>query len=390
MRLMGRLLAPEDRGICVLDVTDGIVHAIASAAADAACDAGGPDAIIIPGLVDIQLNGAFGVDFSDPASDLAAAALRLPSTGVTAFVPTVITAPPDRMAASITNLAAATTVDGAARALGIHVEGPFLAPERVGAHDPDWLRPPSIDEALGWLAAGPVRIVTLAPELPGATQLIKALRSRGILVALGHSDASWAEAEAAIRAGATLGTHLFNAMRPFHHRDPGIVGRLLAPGICVSLIADGVHVAPDTIRLVAAAKADDELMLITDGLAALGESPGAYTLAGDAVISDGTVAHRADGTLAGSVLPMAPALGLLVSAGLDATVAVRAASTTPATLLGREETNGTVAEGRVADLVVLDADWQPRLTLVGGRISHGASALPTPPHDASIPGSVPA
>jgi N-acetylglucosamine-6-phosphate deacetylase len=368
--LVGRLLAPEDAGIRLVTITDGRITAIADPA-DAPPDAlGGPESWILPGLVDIQLNGAFGIDFSDPAADLAAAARLLAATGVTAFVPTVVSAPPEAYDGILRNLAKPVPAGGA-RVLGTHIEGPYLAPARRGTHDPAAIRPPDNSELRAWLDAGDVAILTLAPELAGAAALVEEAVARGVIAAIGHSDASWAEADAAIAAGARLGTHLFNAMRPLHHRDPGIAGRLLSEGVAASVIVDGVHVAPEMIRLIASIKAPDELVFITDGLAALGEPPGPSRLGSRDVISDGTVARLADGTLSGSVLPMAPALGRLVAAGLEPSIAARAASTTPARLLGREGELGRVEVNRVADLVLLDAGWVPQLTLVQGHVSFG-------------------
>jgi N-acetylglucosamine-6-phosphate deacetylase len=369
LTLVGRVLAPEDRGVRLLTVEYGRVLALGDAR-DAPADAlGGPDAWIVPGLIDMQLNGAFGVDFTDPAADLAHAAAALPSTGVTAFLPTLVSSAAAVYPRFLANLTS-PMAEGGARILGAHLEGPFLAPSRRGTHDPVALRPPDLDELRAWLDAGDVRIVTLAPELPGAMPLIDELASRGVIAALGHSDASWDEADAAIRAGASMGTHLFNGMRPFDHRDPGIVGRLLAPGVVVSLIIDGVHVAPEAVGLVASIKPPDELVFVTDGLAALGQPPGESRLGGQSVVSDGSAARLPDGTLSGSVVPMAAALGRLVAAGLDPSIAVRAASTTPAALIGVAEDHGRIEAGRVADLVLLDREWKPQLTLVGGRVGH--------------------
>lgn len=375
--LVGRLLAPEDLGPRVVAVDDGRIVDIQPADAAPAGALGGTDCWILPGLVDLQLNGAFGVDFSDPDADLAAAAAALPATGVTAFAPTIVSSPAELYGPCLRRHAEPVP-DGAARILGTHIEGPFLAPGRLGAHDPAVARDPDLLELRTWLEAGLVRIVTMAPELPGAVDLIGELSARGVVAAIGHSDASWAQAEAAIVAGARLGTHLFNAMPPLHHREPGITGRLLAPGVAVSVIVDGVHLAPETVRMVAAAKDPDELVFITDGLAALGQPPGTFRLGGRDVISDGTAARLVDGTLSGSVLPMAPALGRLVAAGLDPSVAARAASTTPARLMGAESELGRVAAGRVADLVLLDADWSPVITLVQGRVGHTTIGVEQP------------
>lgn len=363
--LVGRLLAPEDQGVRLVVVEDGRVTRIAAPDEAPAHAIGGHDQWIVPGLVDIQLNGAFGVDFSDPAADVGRAATALPATGVTAFLPTIVSLAPDRYAAAIANLSQPVP-DGAARPLGIHLEGPYLSPQRHGAHDPSALRPPDVEEAASWLELGPVRIVTLAPELAGAVALIERLTAHGVIVAIGHTDATWKQADDAIRAGARLGTHLFNAMRPFHHRDPGVAGRLLAPGVTVTVVCDGVHVAQQVVGIVAELKAPDELIFVTDGLAALGQRAGTYRLGSQEVISDGVVARLADGTISGSVTPMAPALGRLVAGGLDPEVAVRAASTSPARLLGMADELGRIEVGRTADLLLLDASWNPVRTFVEG------------------------
>lgn len=365
--LVGRLLTPEDRGVCAVTVDGGRVIGVTGAADAAGGGLGGPGAWIVPGLVDLQLNGAFGVDFGDPTADVAAAAERLPSTGVTAFLPTLVSSAPEAYEPCLRNLAQRMPA-GAGRVVGVHLEGPFLAPSRSGAHDPRLLRPPDAGEALRWLDRGEIRMVTLAPELPGALALVRELAERGVIVALGHSDATWAEADASIAAGAGLGTHVFNAMRPFHHRDPGVAGRLLAPGVAASIVVDGFHVADEVVRLVTELKAPDEIVFVTDGVAALGEPPGTHRLGGRDVTSDGRSARLADGTLAGSVAPLAPSIGRLVGRGLDPATAVRAASTNPARLLGLEDELGRIEVGRVADLVLLDAEWNPIVTLVAGSV----------------------
>lgn len=375
--LVGRVLAPEDLGLRMVTVGDeGRIVRIEEATAAPRGTLGGADAWIVPGLVDLQLNGGFGVDFSDPEADLSHVAAMLPSTGVTAFMPTIVSGRPSSYPACLANLASPVRPD-AAQVLGVHLEGPFLSPGQPGTHDPSALRPPDLAELRAWLDAGGVRMVTLAPELFGADELVAELARRGVVVAMGHSDATWDEADAAVRAGVRLGTHIFNAMRPFHHREPGIIGRLLAPGVAVSVIVDGVHVAPQTLRLLASIKAmhEHELIFVTDGLAALGRPPANYRLGTRDVISDGIVARLEDGTLSGSVVPMAVALGRLVAAGLDPVVAVRAASTTPAALIGLDGMLGRLEVGRVADLVLLDASWSPELTLVQGRVGHARSAL---------------
>lgn len=365
--LYGRTYAPDALGTCLVTVDEGRVTAIEPRDGCPAGALGSDDSIVAPGFIDLQLNGAFGHDFSDPSADLAVVASALPGTGVTAFLPTIISLWPQRYATCLRNLAQPVPLD-AARVLGVHLEGPFLDPDHAGTHDPTALRAPDVDEAMAWLAHGDVRLVTLAPEQPGALDCVRALADRGVLVAAGHSGATWQDAERAMDAGLRMGTHLFNAMRPLHHRDPGLAGWLLAAPVPTSMICDGIHVALETVRWVAAAKGPDLLVIVTDGLAALGMPPGRYRLAGQAIVSDGTVAHRADGTLAGSALPMDRVLGGLVASGFDPSLAVRAASTNPARLLGQGAAFGTIAVGRPAHLVLLDASWRVAATVIDGRL----------------------
>lgn len=369
--LLGRVLAPDDLGFRLVVVQDGRVVSIGDPAATPSSAVGGADWWITPGFVDLQLNGAFGVDFTDAESDLGAAARALPATGVTAFLPTLVSSPPEAYARWLERLSAPMP-EWAARSMGCHLEGPYISRARAGTHDPAALRAPNADELASWLATGQIRLVTLAPELPGAAALIAQVVAAGAVAAIGHSDATWAESDAAVRAGARLGTHLFNAMRPIDHREPGIAGRLMAPGVAASVVCDGVHVSPEMVGLLASIKAPDQLVFVTDGVAALGEPPGRYQLGPQELISDGIVARRSDGTLAGSAVPMATALGRLVDAGIEPAVAVRCASTAPARLLGLQDELGAISEGRLADLVLLDPSWRPQLTLVQGHIGHPA------------------
>jgi N-acetylglucosamine-6-phosphate deacetylase len=381
IRLAGQLFDPDDRGASLVTVEDGVVRSIDAApggdlrAADLPEGTlGGPSFRILPGLVDIQVNGAFGHDFADPASDIPLVCRRLPELGITAFSPTIITSPPEAYGPALANLRRPHR-PGEARVLGAHIEGPFLSPRRPGTHDPARLRLPSIAEASGWLEAGEVRWLTLAPELPGALELIRFLADRGVRASMGHTDATWAEAEEGVRAGASLVTHLFNAMRPFRHRDPGIAGFALDSGLPVGLIADGEHVAFETIRLVARIKAPDELYLVTDGLAGLGMPPGPFLVAGQACVSDGVVGRLPDGTLSGSLLPLPRAIGNLVDrVGLKPALAVRMATLNPARALGLDGGIGRVGAGGPADLVLVDADWRIAATIAGGELAYRAEA----------------
>jgi len=221
-----------------------------------------------------------------------------------------------------------------------------------------------------------VLLVTLAPELSGALELIRHLVSRGVSVSMGHTDATWEQAEAGAAAGASLGTHLFNAMRRFDYRDPGVAGFLLASELAVSVIGDGQHVDLAMLELVSRLKSPEGLILVTDALAGLGMVPGRFELAGTQVDSDGIVGRRSDGVISGSLLPLDAAVGNLVRAGLSPENALRAATVNPARLLGLENEFGSIDVGRLADLVVFDADWRARSTLVGGRVASHANPRP--------------
>lgn len=364
VRLFGQLFTPRSQGLGVVEIVDGRVGAVTPAARLPRNAVGGPELRILPGLIDIQVNGAFGHDFSDPAADVAAVSRELPRFGVTAYLPTIISSPPATYGRCLANIATARGGPGA-EVLGAHVEGPYLSPARAGTHDPAKLRAPSLAEAEHWLASGMVRILTLAPELPGALELIARLSAARVVAAIGHSDATWAEARAGVEAGASLGTHLFNAMRPIHHREPGIAGFLITADVPISVIGDGVHLALETIRLVAGAKAARDLILITDALAGLGEPVGRVVLAGQELVSDGIVARQPNGTLSGSLLPLNHALGNLVAAGVSPEAAVRAVTVNPARVLGSRSL-GRIRVGGPATLTVVDDDWSVHATFVAG------------------------
>ena len=373
IRLFGELFDPEACGLSVVTIDGGVVTAIEAvkSAEPVAPDVlGGPRSRIVPGLIDAQINGAFGQDFADPDADLAVVCRGLPRFGVTAFVPTIVSSAPGVYGPALANLRR-EPVAGEARVLGVHLEGPFISPELAGTHDPEQLRPPSIEEATAWLEADNVRYVTLAPELPGALELIEFFVGRGVRVALGHSGADWAAAEAAARVGATLVTHVFNAMGPLRHRDPGLVGYALASHVTAGFIADGNHLAFDTIRLLARVKAPDELMLVTDALAGLGMPPGRYPLGDREYVSDGTAGRLDDGTLSGSLLPLNLALRNLVDAvGLEAATAIRLATLNSARVLGVDPGAGRIAVGGAADLAVLDERWDVEVTIAGGAVAY--------------------
>jgi N-acetylglucosamine-6-phosphate deacetylase len=370
IKLFGHLLAPEDRGQCLVTVDNGVVVAIDRAAEPVEGSLGGKTSRILPGLLDIQVNGAFGDDFADPSADLDRICKGMLSFGVTGFVPTVVTSPADAYGPVLAHLHRSHR-PGEARVLGVHIEGPFISPLYRGTHREQQIRLPNIGEAARWVDEGDILYVTLAPELPGALELISFLVKRGVRVSMGHTNATWDDARAAVDSGAGLATHLFNAMRPFKHRDPGVAGFVLATHTPAGFIADGNHIAFETIQMIARIKAPDELYLVTDALAGLGMPPGRYMLAGLEYISDGTCGRLPDGTLSGSLLPLNKAIRNLVDkAGLDASTAVRLATANAARAIGKEETMGRVEKGRVADLVLVDETWEVQSTIVAGELAY--------------------
>ena len=325
---------------------------------------------IVPGFVDLQVNGGFGVDVTSQPSRLPDLARALPRTGVTAFLPTVITSPIGKYPQILPALTRASVEAEGAQPLGVHLEGPYLSPQRPGAHNPALLRHPNLSEVESLVGLADVRLFTLAPELPGAEECIRWLRAQGVVVSAGHSAASYEEAQAGIAAGIGYGTHLFNAMSPFDHRQPGLVGALLDAPIPIGLIVDGVHLHPATIRLVWRVKGAEGLTLITDAVAAMGMPGGEHLLGDRRVIVEGGAAHLAgDDVLAGSVLTMDQAVrNLIAFTGCSLAEAAAAAARTPARLLGLEGRKGTLAPGCDADIVVLDEKLRVTLTVARGRI----------------------
>ena len=330
-----------------VDVADGRIAAVGLR--------GGGRGVAIPGLVDLQVNGVDGVDFADADADAyARAGEALVASGVTAFQPTLITAPEDELTAA---LRAIPDDPLGPRVIGAHLEGPFLSPRRLGAHPASARRDP--DRALleRLLAAGRVTQVTLAPELAGALELVDLLRDRGVVVSCGHSDATAAEANRAFDRGVATVTHVFNAMRPFHHRDPGLAGAALArDDVTVQLIVDGQHLADETVRLVWRAAAG-RVALVSD---AVGGRLGGLELE----VRDG-VPYRPDGALAGSMRPLIDGLRRLCALGVPLEAAVGSVTAVPARIARRPDL-GTLRPGSSADVVVLDDTLAIERVLMAG------------------------
>lgn len=386
----GRMTGPV-----TVAIDDGVIRAVrfADPLESAPADIVLADGVLTAGLVDIQINGAFGVDFScadDAGWDRVAAAL--PSTGVTAFQPTYITAPLGTLVSGLHTVvearlrqqAGARDLGVFARILGLHLEGPFLSPVRHGVHEKRFLAEPT-PEAIERLLGAPgheiLTMVTLAPELPGALDAIRRLTCAGVRVSVGHTDATADQITAAAEMGATLVTHIFNAQRGLAHREPGVPGATMADQrFYCGLIADLHHVAPEVCSLVWKG-ARGRVVLVTDAIAAAGMPPGAYELSGIPVVlgADG-VPRNADGTIAGSALTLDQAVRNMISLGLPAAQVVEAASRIPADALGRADL-GRIAVGARADLVWWSEDFHPRRTWVDGREAKApatAASLPAP------------
>ncbi len=336
----------------------------------------------MPGLIDLQVNGFFGVDLAEvDAAGWARVARRLPETGTTAFLPTLVTAPIAELAGALRSAAAVVADPPAgARVLGVHMEGPFLAASRAGAHRREWIVPPSPEAVADLLAAGTgvLRVVTLAPEVAGGLAAVTALVAAGVVVSVGHSDATAGQVAAAADAGARMVTHLFNAQRPLHHREPGVVGQALAdPRLTCGLIADPSHVAA-AVCVIAFAAAPGRICLVTDASAAAGMPPGRYRLGRQPVeVRPGAnePPRLADGTLAGSVLRMDRAVANMVAAGVGLAEAVTAATRIPADLIGRRDL-GRLTPGAAADLAWLGDDLRARAAWVAGERVYTADSAP--------------
>jgi N-acetylglucosamine-6-phosphate deacetylase len=328
--------------------------------------------IVAAGYVDLQVNGAAGVDISSEPERMWEVAAALPRFGITAFLPTVVTAPPATRARALAALASGPPPGWVgARPLGLHFEGPMIAPARAGAHSDEHIVPPGPGVIEGWSRDAGVAMVTLAPELPGARHVIRELARRGVVVAAGHTDATAACARDAVDAGVRFVTHLFNAMAPIHHRDPGLAGAVLAGlPVAASMIVDGRHLDPDIVRIAWRALGDRRRLLVSDACAGLGAPPGRYRLGGVAITSDGAVARTDGDGLGGTVCGLDECVRNTVAiTGCAPGEAVAAATAAPAALLGAG-TLGSLRPRAAADLVLLDEDLQVVATVAAGVVAH--------------------
>lgn len=336
-----------------------------------------PGMVVAPGFIDIHLHGGAGHDvMANDDAALPHIERQLAGHGVTAYLPTTVTASLDRTLRALERLGEA--VLGKARSdraipLGIHLEGPFISHTKRGVHPPEHLAEPS-PEALErlWLASqGTIRMLTIAPELPGALETIRYARTLGVYCSLGHSNATYEETLAGITAGGGHATHTFNAMRALDHRDPGILGAVLTrDDVTADIIVDGIHVHPSVVRLFLRAKGSERAILITDAISATGMPDGTYHLgAFEVQVKDNRCEYQ--GRLAGSVLTLDRAVrNAMKFAGLRLEEALRLATLNPAGLLGSENQRGRIAPGCRADLVVLTSEGQVVSTIIAGETAH--------------------
>ena len=333
---------------------------------------------VAPGFVDLHIHGAGGRDVMEGKRDaLETIAATVAAHGTTSFVATTVTASErdtrdsvGGIAHFILHMSQYPARELAAEIVGIHFEGPFISPARRGVHPAKWIARPSPELLAGFLdeARGTAQILTLAPELPGALELIAVARRAGLVVSLGHTDATYEQAQAGIEAGATHAAHVYNAMRPFSHRDTGVLGAVLtSPKVSAELIADGVHVDDAAMRILIELKTAERVILVSDGMSATGMPVGKYQLGLFEVKVSGGVARNAEGKLAGSTLTLDRALRNIVALGVPLSSALRMLTANPARQIGLAGRKGVLAPGADADMVFLNDKLE-----VSGVMTRGA------------------
>jgi N-acetylglucosamine-6-phosphate deacetylase len=369
MTQFGGIIAPGDgrafSGRITFDQRISSVEAAASA----------PDDYILPGFIDLQVNGSHGIDvMTANGAELLALARHLAEEGTTAFLPTAITAPLERIehahsaiAEAIKAQAAASDESSAAAILGMHLEGPFISPRRLGAH-PKLTLEPQGEPLERVLAIEHLRIATLAPEIAGAIEAIGRIRARGVVVSIGHTDATFAETQEAIAAGARMFTHLCNAMRPLHHRDPGVIAAaMLASDAFAAVIPDGVHVDPAMLKLVYRVRGASGMILTTDKVALAGLQTGEHLVGrARATVHEG-VPRLQDGTIAGSVISMLDGVRTMIDrVGVSVGDVAMMSAANPASLM-RLGDRGVLKIGARADLLILSREFKLKAVFIGGR-----------------------
>ena len=332
------------------------------------------DKFVVPGYIDIHIHGGGGSDVMDGEYEaIKQVATTHSRFGTTAFLPTTMTMSKDKIIRSLRSICEAVKKGTAgAEILGIHLEGPYINPEKKGAQKEEDIKKISLEEFLEFNQASGnlIRLVTIAPEMPGAIDFIRWLHQQGIIVSVGHSNATYKQVQEGIQAGLSQVTHIFNAMRGLHHREPGVVGAALSsPKLIVEMIADGIHLHPIVLKMLTQIKESEKLVLITDAMRATGFKEGTYDLGGQEVIVTKGQARLKDGTLAGSVLTMDKAVkNMVTKVGIPLSKAIQMASFNPAKCLGVEDRKGSLEPGKDADIVVLNKNLETELTMVAGKV----------------------
>lgn len=327
---------------------------------------------LIPGLIDLHVHGANGHDVMDGTPEAQLALSRaLACEGVTGYLATTMTASVEKIESVLKSVATAQPIVDGAAILGVHLEGPFIAKEKLGAQGAD-TQLPDIEKFRHWqyLAENSIRLVTLAPELPGSAEFIAAISKMGVIAAIGHTAATYEQTQAAIAAGSTYATHLFNAMSGLQQRAPGAVGAvLLANKVTAEIIVDGIHLHPAIVELVLHCKGKDKIVLITDAMRAKCLSDGKYELGGNEVFVQQGKATLGDGTLAGSTLRLTEAIKNMVQfSKCSLAEAIAMATYNPAHVLGLTEAKGSIAAGKDADLVVIDSQFNVKMAMRAGLV----------------------
>jgi len=334
----------------------------------------GKDKYIVPGYIDIHIHGGGGSDVMDGDYEaINQIAIAHSHFGTTSFLPTTMTMSKDKIIRSLRSICEAVKKGTAgAEILGIHMEGPYINPEKKGAQKEDEIKKISLKEFLEFNQASSnlIRLVTIAPEMPRAIGLIKYLCKQGIIASVGHTNATYVQTQAGIQAGLSHVTHTFNAMRGLHHREPGVVGAALtSPELTVEVIADGIHIHPIVLKILTKIKEDEKVVLITDAMRAAGLKEGTYDLGGQEVIVAKGQARLKDGTLAGSVLTMDKAVKNMVNKiGIQLPKAIQMASFNPARSMGVENRKGSLEPGKDADIVILNKKLEVELTMVASKV----------------------
>lgn len=332
------------------------------------------DKFVVPGYIDIHVHGGGGSDVMDGNYEAVnQIAITHSHFGTTAFLPTTMTMDKNKIIGALRSIHEAKLKGTkGAEILGVNLEGPYINPEKKGAQREIDIREPSIKEFAEFnkTSGNLIRLVTIAPEMPGAMELIKYLHKQGIIASVGHSNATYIQTQASIKAGISHVTHTFNAMRGLHHREPGVVGAALtSPKLTLEVIADGIHIYPIVLKIITKIREDEKIVLITDSMRAAGMEEGTYDLGGQEVTVNKGQARLKDGTLAGSVLTMDKAVKNMVNkVGISLPKAIQMASLNPAKSIGMDDKKGSLELGKDADIVILNKNLETELTMVAGKV----------------------